>query len=32
VGRPDSAKDICDSCLELAGKSRRRKKEVANAS
>jgi UDP-N-acetylglucosamine--N-acetylmuramyl-(pentapeptide) pyrophosphoryl-undecaprenol N-acetylglucosamine transferase len=32
VARPDSAKDICDSCLELAEKSRWRKKEVANAS
>jgi len=32
VGRPQSARDICDSCLELAQKSRWRKKEVADAS
>jgi len=32
VARPHSARDICDSCLELAQKSRWREKEVANAS
>jgi UDP-N-acetylglucosamine--N-acetylmuramyl-(pentapeptide) pyrophosphoryl-undecaprenol N-acetylglucosamine transferase len=32
TGHPQAARDICDSCLELAQRSRWRRKEVANAS
>jgi UDP-N-acetylglucosamine--N-acetylmuramyl-(pentapeptide) pyrophosphoryl-undecaprenol N-acetylglucosamine transferase len=32
VGRPESAREICESCLELAKKSRWRGKEAADAS
>ncbi len=32
VGHPRAARDICESCLELAQRSRWRRKEVANAS